>query len=486
MRMPKRWLFSLLPLLVGLTLTVIWQMGCGGGTTTSQVMPSTGSVSTSLTDPPTCGAPNGGFGHVYVTITRVTAHISANAAPTDSGWVDLVDLRNAPKQLDLLSLASTTCILTQLGSTSGLPTGTYQQIRLYLLDNSPASGVATPSPNNCGSAGFNCVVPSGGSPQTLQLSSESQTGIKIPPGQIANGGLTVKAGQSTNLNINFDACASIVQQGNGAFRLKPTLTAGEVAVNTNSISGTVNDNTSNKPVAGAIVLLEQPDSTNVDRVVRAGVTGSDGSFVFCPLPSGNYDVVVAAKTTSATLLTTTYNATVAFKVPLGTALNNIPLVPETTSLTGSSPATLTGQVTTAGTGAAVAAMVTLSALQQATPTGGPNILVTVPVLALGGQPPSVMTTATPTSGPACPAATDCFNYSLALPASNPQFGTFSSGSITYTAPAPGTVTYSLNATAPACTASTPSSGTVGSITVTPGNSTAVSTVLAFTGCTASP
>lgn len=479
---PRRWLIGVLPLFLVLLLTLVWQMGCGGNST-PPAMSTTGTVTTSMTDPPTCAAPGGGFSHVFVTITRVQANISSSAAATDSGWVDLVDLRSAPKQLDLLSLVSTTCVLTTLGSTSGLPVGNYQQIRLFLLDNNPASGVATPSPNNCGSAGFNCVVQTGQSPQTLLLSSEAQTGIKIPSGQIAGGGLTVKAGQSVDFNINFDACASIVRQGNGQFRLKPALTGGEVSTNTNSISGTVVDNTSGKAVSigGAVVLLEQPDSNNIDRVVRAGVTASDGSFIFCPLPSGNYDVVVAAKTTSAALLTTTYNATVAFKVPVGTALTTIPLMPETNSLTGSSPATITGQVTTAGTGGAVSEAVTLSALQQATPTGGPNILVTVPVFASGGQPPSMMTTATPNPAtPACPMATDCFNYSLPVPASNPSVGTFSSGSINFALPAAGPVTYSVNAKAATCTVSP---ATVGSIAVTPGTSTAVSTVLAFTGCT---
>ena len=37
-----------------------------------------------------------------------------------------------------------------------------------------------------------------------------------------------------------------------------------------------------------------------------------------------------------------------------------------------------------------------------------------------------------------PAGTDCFNYSLVVPASNPQVGTFNGGSITFSAPVGGT------------------------------------------------
>jgi hypothetical protein len=95
-----------------------------------------------------------------------------------------------------------------------------------------------------------------------------------------------------------------------------------------------------------------------------------------------------------------------------------------------------------------------------------------------------MTTDVPASGPACPASTDCFNYSLVVPGSNPQVGTFSGGSIAFSAPMAGAVAYSLNGIAPTCTGATPTSGTIDAIAVTPGGTAAVSTPLAFTGCTA--
>jgi hypothetical protein len=320
------------------------------------------------------------------------------------------------------------------------------------------------------------VVPHGGSPQELLLSSESQTGVKIPSGQIAGGRINLTAGQSADLNITFDSCASIIRQSNGQFRLRPTLHVGEVASSNNSISGKVVDSSSN-PIAGAIVLLEQPDSSGIDRVMNAGVTASDGTFVFCPLPNGNYDVVADAVTTS-TLSTTVYGVTIAFQVPVGTTLNNIPLVSEGSSTLSAPPsAVIAGQVTSAGSGGATVADITLSALQQATPVGGSFVLVTVPLFSAISEPPTA-TTGTASSG------TDCFSYSLMVPSGNPQVGTFSSGSITYTPPASGTVTYSLNAVSEDCTASAPSPATVSSITVSPATTTQVSTVLAFSGCTA--
>jgi len=456
---------------------------CGGGTSggSSPTPSTTGAITTTLSDPPSCAL---AFDHVYVTVTKVTANISSSADESASGWVTLADLTGSPKQVDLLHLpGSGACVLSQtLGSTTGLQPGNYQQIRLYLLANNASSG---PDANACGAGAFNCVVPAGGAAQPLLLSSEAQTGLKIPPGQIAGGAISLEAGQSADINIDFDACASILRQGNGQYRLKPTLHAGVVSVSNNSLAGKVVDGSnSNAPIEGATVLLEQPDTNDatIDRVMRSTTTAADGTFIFCPLDSaGPFDIVVAAFSTPLGGDPTTYNATVAFGVPVGTNLDPLPLVPEGTPPT--MPATITGQVTSAGSGGAIAADVTLSALQQATPTGGSTMFVTVPIFGALMQPPTFTTTDTPDpSTPACPVDTLCYNYSLMVPASNPQVGTFSSGSITYAAPAADPVNFNLNAVAPGCTASTPSPATIGPITVTPGNPTDAGTVLAFSGC----
>ncbi len=485
---------QLLAVLVPTLLAIAFIMSCGGGNQSSQS--ATGSAITSLTDPPTCTF---AFDRVWATVTKVRAHISSSAGPNDSGWVDLVDLSSSPKQIDLLSLASPACALTQLGSASGLPVGKYQQIRFYLLDNN-ATGVTSVTHvdgtmvNSCGpndtTGPFNCVVPTGGGPQTLQLSSEVQTGIKIPPGQIAGGGITIQASQTADISIDFNACVSIVKDGSG-FRLKPTLTAGQVSLNQNAISGTVVDSANmNAPVPGATVLLEQPDpnDSTMETVMRAGMTDANGSFIFCPLPAGNYDVVAAASVTNGAV-TTTYNATVAFAVPVGTPLTNLPLFPESATPTG--PATISGQVTSAGTSGGVAADIALLALQQATPTGGSAIQVIIPVFETTSEPPHVTTAATANNSPpapACPPGTDCFNYALNVPASNPEVSTFSSGSLPPPTPQPasGPVNYTMKAVAPSCSSSTPSPAMIGPITVTPGTTSPAGATIAFSGCTATP
>src|SRR5690348_16633090 len=212
--MRVRLALSLMALLaIGAMITLV---ACSGGTSNgpSRGGSSTGTVTTTVSDPSTCSAPQGPFSNVFVTIADVQIHQSATAAANDSGWQDLTP-GLTPTQVDLLGIANNSCFLASLGSNVAIQAGTYQQIRVILLDNGKASQVAN---NKCGSNAANCVVLAAGNTiQPLALSSESQTGIKIPSGQIAGGQFTVTAGQAKDLNIDFNACASIVIQGNQQF-----------------------------------------------------------------------------------------------------------------------------------------------------------------------------------------------------------------------------------------------------------------------------
>jgi hypothetical protein len=178
-------------------------VSCSGGSSNNMVS-GMGTVNVSMSDPPSCMPPNGQFKHVYVTVRSVKANISATEDDNSSLEELAPQLASAPMQIDLFSKPQTTCILAQLGSAS-LPAGSYQQIRLLLVSNSPAAGDAIPSSNACAGNGFNCVVLEDTTIHELQLSSQANTGLKIPPGQIVGGPLQVTAGQSVDLNIDFDA-----------------------------------------------------------------------------------------------------------------------------------------------------------------------------------------------------------------------------------------------------------------------------------------
>jgi len=410
-----------------------------------------GSVHVSISDPPSCAVPAGAaappagsLDNVWITIRSIQAHVSATADDNSAGWQELApQLVASPVQVDLLHLpAQGQCLLEQLGSTS-LAAGDYQQIRLILLANEPPAGTA-PAANAGASLGavFNCVVDSAGA-HTLDLSSEAKTGLKIPPGQVLGGPIHVAAGQSVDINIDFNACASVKRQGNGDFRLKPTLTAGVVSVNTSGISGQIVDSVTGLPVAGAMVTLQFPDKFGTDRIVMQEMTDGTGHFGFCPLPAGAvFDVVADAITLSGTA----YDASVVFNVNGGTNLGPVPLVAETPAAPGASvgPGTIQGAVTAlnGATGANIDAAI--SALQTTT-AGGVTRTFTVPLFP--GSIPTIQTNSSNSCPAGSPTGAFCANYTLIVPASNPSAGTFTSGKVTLTAPASGDVPYSVEADA---------------------------------------
>ncbi|GGA72084.1 lipoprotein [Edaphobacter acidisoli] len=378
-------------------------------------------VQLQVSDPSTCQAPNGPFEHVYVTIADVQANVSSSAGSSDSGWVDLTPgLSGHPVQIDLLGQASNQCFLASLGDPQELQPGKYQQIRVILTDNTSATDSKELPNNLCTNGVANCVVLNDNTVHTLQLSSEANTGIKIPPGQIANGGLTVAAGDTKELDIDFNTCVSIVEQGNGVFRLKPVLHAGEVTTSATSINGTVIDSVTGNPTTGPVlVALEQKDANGVDRVFMNTLTNTSGQFVFCPLPSGTYDVVIVGETSASAV----YAPTVITGVSTGSALGTVQLHPSTVA---SAAASLQGMVTSqngATPAAATSIDVQVSALEQVA-TG---LTVTMPQVPSTANAVLALTTGSSTT---CPAAKDCVSYTLLLPAAVPYVGAFAAGGTT--------------------------------------------------------
>ena len=414
-----------LPVVFLFALAMVVSVGAiveGCSNSTSPASSSMAVVSIKVSDHATCVAPSGPFSHVYVTISDVKAHVSSSAADGDPGWVDMTpNLAAAPRQVDLLGLASNNCFLASLGDSLEIQPGNYQQMRVILTD----STTALPSGTNACVGSANCVVLTGGGSFPLLLSSETKTGMKIPSGQIANGGFNVAAGQTKDLDIDFNTCLSIVQEGNGKYRLKPVLHAGEVSTTSSSINGTVVDSATNSHITGtAIVALEQKDPAGIDRVFMSTLTDASGNFVFCPLPSGTYDVVVVGKSATGVV----YSPTVVTGVSTGSAMGSVKLT--ALPVVSVAAATVQGVVTSQNGASPVAgtvADVQLSTLEAVTST----LTVTVPLLPTTTQSSAVLVLTTAAGG-TCPSGTDCASYSIQVSAGAAFVGAFSAGGTTVT------------------------------------------------------
>jgi hypothetical protein len=342
---------------------------------------------------PACKASN--VDHIYVTISDVTAHRKG----AGGGFQSLIG-SPTPAQFDLMfasdesteEVGSADCPIVGLGG-AGLPSGKYQQIRLITVDNGTLGPVIPTNENACASLGdtvYNCVD-AGGTLSPLTIPSGSKTGLKIPPGQAGRGGLKIADGQNVDLDIDVDACRALVvhgarakgkgkgKGGGGSYSLKPTLHSGEIALNP-IVSGQVvvgSDTGAGTPVTiganpvavpNAEVWLETDQSQTVDvgdpafdnaqtavpanTVVGQTTTDNNGNFVFCPVPVGNYDIVVDSETvpSAANPADATITTGVAVSANNGAGGITIPVIEGSGASVNLSPQVTTQAASTAGNG----------------------------------------------------------------------------------------------------------------------------------------
>jgi hypothetical protein len=257
-------------LLAGSVIAAISLTACGGGgggsgdSAAPAPVATAGTLKVSLTDAPACG-----FDAVNVTVNKVRVNTSATAGDTEAGWTDIT--LNPAKKINLLNLANG--LLETLGQTS-LPAGHYSQMRL-VLDANTGTGMA------------NSVTPTGGVETSLSTPSAIQSGIKLV------NGFDVAAGQTADVVLDFDACKSVVRQGNGRYQLKPVVKV--VPALATGITGVVATSLLGSHVSvsaqqnGAIVSATVPDATT-------------GAFTLSRLPAGNYDVVITADNSAASVI----------------------------------------------------------------------------------------------------------------------------------------------------------------------------------------
>ena len=241
-----------LPYLTGsvLVLTALLAMlpGCGGGS-----QPTT-QVHVYLADQP------GSFDAVWVTIEQV------EAARAGSGWTTLADATQMAnlgiiQPIDLLQLTGTPILISQ----ATLPAGLYTQFRLILSSAPGANQVLIDGQD------YELTVPSG-----------AQTGIKL-----IGGPFDFTSGVYY-LVIDFQAGSSIHQTGQGAWIMRPTVTAyvqDTIPGGVGSISGDISNLATTE--TWVIALTAGGIPVNAAPVV-ASQDGTTGTFTVSALPPGTY------------------------------------------------------------------------------------------------------------------------------------------------------------------------------------------------------
>jgi hypothetical protein len=201
---------------------------------------------------------------VVVVVSRVEVHKAGSDSA--SGWVVVND---QPATYDLLTLRNGASAI--MGSAQ-LEAGLYTQIRLIL--------------------GAGSHVKVNGTMFSLEVASGFQTGVKL------NHAFEIKAGQTYELYLDFDAGRSVRLTGTAQYRLTPVIRVQAASVS-GSVSGTVQPS-----IAGAYVW------TTVGADTVSTWADANGSFKLMALPEATYTVHIESSN-SAYLGTSVSNVAVA-------------------------------------------------------------------------------------------------------------------------------------------------------------------------------
>lgn len=173
-----------------------------------------------------------GYDEVNIVVTRVEVH--RTDADLNSGWFVINDITAT---YDLLTLRNGASVI--LGNNS-LDAGHYSQIRLLI------------------GLGSNIVVD--GVTYPLEIPSGEQTGVKL------NHSFEILSGTLYELILDFDAERSIVQTGNGQYKLKPVIRVVPMIIS-GSISGRINP----AVAAGYVYAISGSDTAGT---IAEPITGS--------------------------------------------------------------------------------------------------------------------------------------------------------------------------------------------------------------------
>ena len=117
--------------------------------------------------------------HVFVTLRGIELRANAPEERDTAGWLEIApELAGEPRQIDLVGGSA-----PELVKTSIVPAGSYREVRLRFLSDSPENAAKLPAENVCGEKRWNCAVMGDGSTKALSWAGdEPELRMKIQNG----------------------------------------------------------------------------------------------------------------------------------------------------------------------------------------------------------------------------------------------------------------------------------------------------------------
>jgi len=171
--------------------------GSSSPTQEDGVVPGKGTLKIYLTDAP------GDYLEVNIIISKIDGHIAGDDNGAEGYWEELKEWPDG-LVVDLIKLVDRSVLLASLE----LKPNKYTQLRLFLMGGEEDAWVVLEEPEES-------EEPT--SIEFLEIPSVYQTGIKL------NRPFEIIEGWITKLTIDFDAEKSVVETGNGKFKLKPVI-----------------------------------------------------------------------------------------------------------------------------------------------------------------------------------------------------------------------------------------------------------------------
>ena len=262
---------------------VLFACGSGGGSGSDST--GTGTLSLNMVDNAS------DYNAVYITLKDVQIHAKKKVGNNNNSWTSVV-APTLPKTIDLLKLVDD--VRFYIGA-ANLSAGGYTQMRLIVDPDDSDGGINVLSEQH---PFANYVIDSNNNYHELKIPSGDKTGFKIVHG------FTIYAYTTTELNLDFDVCKSVIEKGDkDPWILKPTVKVfdeNEKAI----IRGKVTDNDTKLGIPRVLVSVQNYDAGAADlkdRVIvhtstlTSSEPGSEGNFSIFVEPTSEYYNLVAYK-----------------------------------------------------------------------------------------------------------------------------------------------------------------------------------------------